>query len=105
MFPKSTSTVTNRTLVAPEWRFNLGREMHISVKSVRFDDQMMWVSLSDGRMLGVPIRWFPRLLNATSMQREQWEVGPDGDGLHWDEIDEDISLAGLLAGRADRTKR
>lgn len=56
----------------------------------------------DGRTLGVPSAWFPRLLYATPEQRELVEIGRMG--LHWEELDEDISVAGLLAGRGDRTK-
>jgi hypothetical protein len=63
----------------------------------------MWVDLTDGRTIGVPLAWFPRLLHATPAQRENVELGRIG--LHWDEIDEDISIAGLLAGRGDVTKR
>jgi hypothetical protein len=75
--------------------------MDTSAKAVRFDDNSMWVELSDGRTLGVPYAWFPRLLNATPAQREVVEIGRFG--LHWEDIDEDISIAGLLAGRRDRT--
>jgi Protein of unknown function (DUF2442) len=75
--------------------------MHVSAMAVRFDDNSMWVELSDGRTLGVPYAWFPRLLNATPKQREAVEIGRFG--LHWEEIDEDISIAGLLAGRPDQT--
>jgi hypothetical protein len=75
--------------------------MDISATAVRFDDSSMWVELSDGRTLGVPYAWFPRLLNATRKQREAVEIGRFG--LHWEEIDEDISIAGLLAGRRDQT--
>jgi hypothetical protein len=76
--------------------------MSISAKSVRFDDSSMWVELSDGRTIGVPFAWFPRLLYATPEQRERVEIGHMG--LHWEELDEDISIAGLLAGRGDRTR-
>jgi hypothetical protein len=75
--------------------------MDISAAEVRFDDSSMWVELSDGRTLGVPYAWFPRLLNATSKQREAVEIGRFG--LHWEDLDEDISIAGLLAGRSDQT--
>jgi hypothetical protein len=75
--------------------------MDISATAVRFDDNSMWVDLSDGRTLGVPYAWFPRLFNATPKQREAVEIGRFG--LHWEDIDEDISIAGLLAGRRDRT--
>ena len=61
----------------------------------------MWIELSDARTLGVPLAWFPRLLDATPAQRERVELSRIG--LHWEEIDEDISIAGLLAGRGDQT--
>jgi hypothetical protein len=76
--------------------------MCISAKSLRFDDDSMWVELSDGRTLGVPLVWFPRLLHATRAQRLAYEVSRKG--LHWDELDEDISIEGLLAGRGDETR-
>jgi hypothetical protein len=69
---------------------------------VRFDDDKIWVELSDGRTLGVPLAWFPRLLRATRQQREACQISPRG--LHWEAIDEDISIAGLLAGRSDGTR-
>jgi len=68
--------------------------MTISAKSVRYDDDTMWVSLSDGRTLGVPLAWFPRLLAATSAELETVEIGVFG--LHWEALDEDLSLDGLL---------
>ncbi len=76
--------------------------MNTSPKSVRFDDDSMWVSLSDGRILAVPLAWFPRLLHATAEQRQQFELS--AKGLHWDALDEDISVAGLLAGVGDLTR-
>ena len=79
--------------------------MTISAKAVRFDDDTMWVDLSDGRTLGVPLAWFPRLLNATPAQRANFEIGMNGHGLHWEGLDEDISVSGLLPGQADRTVR
>jgi hypothetical protein len=75
--------------------------MSISAKDVSFDDDSMRVDLSDGRTISVPLAWFPRLLNATRDQREKVEIGRSG--LHWPELDEDISIAGLLAGRRDQT--
>lgn len=71
--------------------------------TVRFDDAQMWIDLEDGRTLGVPLVWFPRLLHATAAERERFFLSPDG--LHWEELDEDISIAGLLAGRGDMTQR
>jgi hypothetical protein len=76
--------------------------MSTSPMAVRFDEHTMWVDLADGRMLGVPLAWFPRLLRATPAQRERVELSRLG--LHWDELDEDISVAGLLAGRKDETR-
>ena len=76
--------------------------MTISATAVRFDDDTMWVDLTDGRTLGVPLAWFPRLLNATPEQRARVELSRTG--LHWEELDEDISIAGLIAGREDMTR-
>jgi hypothetical protein len=71
----------------------------VSAKSVRFDADSMWVELIDGRTLGVPLAWFPRLLRAAPEQLAQ--VRLTSRGLHWDALDEDISVAGLLAGLGD----
>ncbi len=75
--------------------------MNTCVTAVRFDDDSMWIELSDGRTIGVPYAWFPRLLSASAQQREAVEIGRLG--LHWEAIDKDISIAGLLAGQRDRT--
>ena len=74
----------------------------IRATHVRFDTDSMWVSLSDGRELGVPLAWFPRLLHATPEQRLQVRISTRG--LHWEELDEDISVVGLLAGLGDQTR-
>ena len=76
--------------------------MTISATAVRFDDDTMWVDLTDGRTLGVPLAWFPRLLNATPQQRARVELSRSG--LHREELDEDISITGLIAGRGDLTR-
>jgi len=76
--------------------------MSISATEIRFDDASMWVALSDGRTIGVPLAWFPKLLHATPAQRTGVEISPMG--LHWEELDEDISLQGLLQGRGDQTR-
>lgn len=67
-------------------------------KTVEFKDELMEVHLTDGRIICVPIIWFPLLHEATVEQRENYEIGGGGVSLHWEEIDEDISVAGLLAG-------
>ena len=65
----------------------------------------MWVELADGRQLGVPLAYFPRLLNATPEQRDDYIIGGGGIGLHWDDLDEDISVENLLLGIGDMTAR
>lgn len=70
---------------------------------VWFDQEDMWVALSDGRKLAIPLVYFPRLLNASSEQRSQYELSGGGTGIHWEEIDEDISVPGLILGNKDCT--
>jgi hypothetical protein len=77
--------------------------MTISAVKVLFEADKMWVDLSDGRSLGVPLSWFPRLSEATPAQRLDFTISPGG--LHWDALDEDISIEGLLAGRSDQTRK
>ena len=72
-------------------------------KTLSFDDSMMWVDLSDGRKLGVPLAFFPRLFNASPEQRLNYIISGGGSGLHWDDLDEDISVEYLLMGIGDRT--
>ena len=76
--------------------------MNTSARSVRFDDNSMWVDLSDGCILAVPLAWFPRLLHAGPEQRLKFAISPNG--LHWEELDEDISIANLLSGTGDLTR-
>lgn len=64
--------------------------------NVRFNTNRLYVSLTDRREISVPLSWFPRLLNATDAQRQDWELIGQGVGIHWEDIDEDISVAGLL---------
>lgn len=76
--------------------------MTTSAKAVHFDSDSLWVHLDDGRVIAVPLAWFPRLLSATPEQRAQFEISPRG--IHWDALDEDISVDGLLAGHGDRAQ-
>ena len=78
--------------------------MNISVIELSFDESMMWLDLSDGRKLGVPLAYFPRLLRATPEQRLQYEMSGNGSGLHWEALDEDISVEGLLIEVGDQTQ-
>jgi len=66
--------------------------------AVEFDDAMMHVALADGRILSVPLVWFASLSQATKAERENYEIGPAGIGIHWPDLDEDLSIAGLMAG-------
>jgi hypothetical protein len=67
-------------------------------KSLAFDDEMMHVHFTDGRVLSVPLAWFPILKSASQEQLAHYEIGGGGTGLHWPELDEDLSIAGLMAG-------
>ena len=64
--------------------------------NVRFSDDALHVSLSDGREVSVPLEWFPRLRDATQEQRSNWRFIGRGIGIHWEDVDEDISVASLL---------
>lgn len=77
--------------------------MSTSARAFRFDDVTLWVDLQDGRTVGVPLAWFPRLAQATARQRAAGRISASGKGLHWEELDEDISVEGILAGRGDMT--
>lgn len=74
--------------------------MNISAIELSFDEFMMWVDLSDG----VPLAYFPRLLRATRELCLQYEMSGNGTGLHWEALDEDISVEGLLMGVGDETQ-
>jgi Protein of unknown function (DUF2442) len=68
------------------------------VLDVRFDEHSLIVDLMDGRTISAPLAWYPRLANATSEQRTKWENCGGGYGIHWPDIDEDLSTEGLLRG-------
>lgn len=64
---------------------------------IRFDKEMMYIQLIDGREIGVPLEWFPTLRDATQAQRDNWRLIGQGIGIHWEDLDEDMSIEGLLA--------
>jgi hypothetical protein len=66
---------------------------------VKVTDDTLSVELSDGRTISVPLDWYPRLTHATEAERNNWRIIGRGHGIHWEDIDEDISVEGLLAGR------
>ena len=68
------------------------------VRDVRCDDERLVVELMDGRSIAAPLAWYPRLLAATPAQRAHWEIAGGGYGVHWPELDEDLSTEGLLRG-------
>lgn len=76
----------------------------VRAKKIWIDDENLWLLLADGRQLAVPLVYFPRLLKATPEQRQRFETSGDGMGIHWEELDEDISVEGLLLGIGDTTK-
>jgi len=71
----------------------------LRVMNVNIDEDRLMVELMDGRLIGVPLAWYPRLANATAEQRNHWEVAGAGYGIHWPDIDEDLSTEGLILGR------
>jgi Protein of unknown function (DUF2442) len=85
--------IDNKALIEKVWT------MITSPKAVRFDDDTLWVRLADGRTIAAPLTWFPRLLQADPEQRSRVEFSQRG--MHWDELDEDISVEGLLSGWPD----
>ena len=66
---------------------------------VTTDDDTLTAELSDGRTTSVPLDWFPRLVHATPQERDNWRLIGGGQGIHWPDLDEDLSVEGLLAGR------
>ena len=82
--------------------------MHTSVLEVRVPDagaitmtaDTLTAELSDGQSISVPLAWYPRLVHATEQERDNWRLIGGGEGIHWPDLDEDISVEGLLAGRA-----
>ncbi len=70
----------------------------LRVRDVRIDDDRLTVELMDGRGIAVPLAWYPRLFEATPAQRQNWEVAGGGYGIHWPDVDEDLSTEGLLRG-------
>jgi hypothetical protein len=70
--------------------------------SIECTDDELIVALSDGRTLAVPLAWFPRLLSATKAERADWRLIGSGEGIHWETLDEDLSVRGLLRGEPAR---
>ena len=75
----------------------------VLAQDIWFDDENLWVLLTDGRQLSVPLAYFPKLLNATREELDEYLISGGGVGIHWDTLDEDISVEGLLLGFGDKT--
>jgi hypothetical protein len=76
------------------------RERHTpNAENVTITEDTLAVDLSDGRTISVPLAWFPRLLHASPEERDNWRLIGKGQGIHWEDLDEDISVEGLLAGK------
>lgn len=70
-----------------------------AAQRVTVSEEALIVDLVDGRTLSVPLAWYPRLAHGTEKERNNWRLIGEGEGIHWPELDEDLSVAGLLAGR------
>jgi hypothetical protein len=75
-------------------------DSHAAAANVLVNDDTLTVELADGRVLSVPVAWYPRLSHGTAIERSNWRLIGSGHGIHWPELDEDISVEGLLAGKA-----
>jgi len=75
----------------------------IRATAVRFEEEMFYVTLEDGREIGVPYTWYWRLAGASTTQRQNWRFISGGYGIHWEELDEDISIAGIIKGNKNPT--
>ena len=85
---------------------SLAPDTDLRVMDVHVDNDRLVVDLMDGRVIAVPLAWYPRLANATPAQRANWEIAGGGYGIHWPDIDEDLSTEGLLRGaRAPRPRQ
>ncbi len=79
---------------APPRKTPMPRVAHVAVS-----DDTLTVELDDGRTVSVPLSWYPRLVHGTTEERQHWRLIADGEGIHWPDLDEDISVANLLAGK------
>jgi len=79
-------------------------EMNDLATHIELTDDELIVTLADGRAMSAPLVWFPRLLNASADQRKRWQLIGGGEGIYWPELDEDVSIAGLLRGERSTAK-
>jgi hypothetical protein len=74
-------------------------DSHLRIEDVEVDISTLRIDLSDGRSVSAPLVWYPRLLNGTAKERRKWQLIGDGLGIHWPELDEDLSMEGILQGK------
>lgn len=87
----------NRKKLREAWRGHFGNA-GARVKNVQVTRDVLTVDLVDGRTISVPLAWYPRLLHATQEQRNNWKIAGAGFGIHWPDVDEDLSTEGLRRG-------
>ena len=68
------------------------------IQDIKITNSALTIDLSDGRCISAPLVWYPRLLNATAKERNHWELIGEGDGIHWPDLDEDLSMDGIIQG-------
>ncbi|MBV6395431.1 MAG: hypothetical protein HFACDABA_01007 [Anaerolineales bacterium] len=88
-----------KSLLKGGMRGKYTKRFHPSAQNVNVTDDSLIVDLSDGRTVSVPLAWFPRLLNGAPAERNKWRLIGDGEGIHWPELDEDISVENLVLGK------
>lgn len=88
----------NRVRLLEAWNEFSAASADERVLDVTVGDDALSVSLRDGRIISVPLAWYPRQLNATPAQRNNWKIAGGGYGIHWPDVDEDLSTEGLLRG-------
>jgi hypothetical protein len=74
-------------------------ERDVFARQISCSDDSLTVTLDDGRTISVPLAWYPRLMHGTTVERERYKMIGEGEGIHWPDLDEDISVEGLLAGK------
>lgn len=79
--------------------FSTAESRLVAATQVAVTDDTLTVELSDGRSISVPLAWYPRLLNGSTEERSRWRLIGQGQGIHWPDLDEDISVENLLVGR------